>query len=419
MNLQKNYRSDFSSLVLLSGIFLLARILFILLMPHTYSKDLYAWLQVIDMLKEGKNPYTSSGLLNWPPFWMQMLFAIHKVSFHTSISDTRLIQIVLITAEAVAMLLTYCILKRFFNIQNASKILLIAWALNPIAILLSCQHCNFDIFVGLWILLFAMMMLKFFEDRSPLSWLMACFFLGIGVLTKTVPLILSPLLLIGIQKQHISTKLFGFVLLLTPVVLGMSIIYALAPEGVKNDVIGYRSLAGWYGITGILGLLTMYKAIFFYTEISPLIFVCLMLLVARHSLKTQSFNPQQFVKIILLLLIAIPTFGPGYSPPYILWYMPLMIILYSFSSMKIRSLLIVGYIIICVTYLTEYAFLEGHGAFLVKLLPTPSIISLGNILGGSKQQVLIRLPMFIWYIILFINIVPVLWRNNGIGSAAQ
>ena len=388
-------------------------------MPHTYSKDLYGWLHVIDLLKEGKNPYTDSGLLNWPPFWMQMLFAIHKVSFHTSMSDTRLIQIVLISGEAIAMILTYWILKRFFKIQNASKILVIAWALNPIAILLSCQHCNFDIFVGLWILVFAFMMLKFFEDRSPVSWLMACFFLGIGILTKTVPLIVSPLLLIGIQKQNISTKIFGFVLMITPVVLGMSIIYTLAPEGVKNDVIGYRSVVGWYGITGILGLLKMYSAITFYAAISPLIFIGLMFLAAWYSLKNMLFNPQQFVKITLLLLMAIPTFGPGYSPPYILWYMPLLIIFYSFSGAQMRGLLVAGYIILAATYLAEYALLDGHGAFLVKLIHSPSMMNLGNALGDSAHQVLIRLPMFTWYIILFISIIPSLRKDAKISLVAQ
>ena len=300
MSSLKKYPTDFGPLVLLLAIFLIARILFMAFMPNTYSKDLYAWLQVIDLLNQSKNPYTDSGVLNWPPFWMQILFAVHKVSDYTSISTISLIQFILISTEALTLLLTYWMLKRFFVYKNVTRLLILGWALNPIAILLSCQHCNFDIFVGFWILLSIAMMLKFFEDHSPVNLLMACFFLGIGILTKTVPLILAPLVLVAFQKQNISTKLFGFILLLTPVLLGMSIIYTLAPAGVRHDVIGYRSLAGWYGITGILSLYKMYKTADVYTSISPFIFLILMLLTTWYASKNYPLNSEKYIKISLI-----------------------------------------------------------------------------------------------------------------------
>jgi len=399
-------RPNYGSLVLLLTVFVLARVLFIVFMPHFYSKDLYAWLHVMELLSQGKNPYTDSGVLNWPPFWMQILFGIHKVSEHTSIPIITLIQIVLIGAEVAALIVTYWILKIFFNFEHATKLLVITWALNPIAIILTCQHCNFDVFVGLWILLSIAMILKFFKDQSLINLLIACFFMGLGILTKTVPLILAPLVLSTFRNQNINTKLFGLVLLLTPVVLGMSIIYTLAPVGVKQDVIGYRSIAGWYGITGILSLFEMYKTADFYSSISPLIFLLLMLLTARYAFKNYLLKPEQYIKLNLLLLISIPTLGPGYSPPYILWYLPLLIILFAISSPGSRSFLIVGYVIIAITYLIEYALFEDHGAFLTKLIPDTSLIHLGQVLGGHSQSVLMRLPMFMWYIILFVKLIP-------------
>jgi len=254
MNLLQKYKPDIKPLLLLFGVFILARAAFIYFMPATYSKDLYAWLRVIDILTQEGNPYSQTEVLNWPPFWMQILYGVHEISKHTAVSPTRVIQLVLMDGEAILMLATYGILKRFLHCPNPLKLLIIALALNPISILLSCQHCNFDVFVGFWVLLFIYSLLDFYETGSVASWLMACFFLGIGILTKTVPVILSPLLIVGIQKQKVNVKLFGLLLLFTPVVIGMSIIFSLGHTGVTEHVLGYRSMSGWYGITGVLDL---------------------------------------------------------------------------------------------------------------------------------------------------------------------
>jgi len=256
MNIIQKYRSDINSILLLLGIFLLARILFVIFMPPTFSKDLYFWLESIDIVNKGGEPDSSNGLLNWSLFWMPVLYGIRFISKITSVSDTRLIQIVLVIGEAMVMLLSYWILRRFLNQQRPVKVLIIALALNPISILLNCQHCNFDVFVAFWVLLFVGALLHFYETQSSESWLIACFFLGMGIFTKTVPVMLSPILLVGIKKLNPVTVFFGFVLLFMPVIEGMSILISWAHTNIKTGL-NYRSVPCWYGITGFLGLMNI------------------------------------------------------------------------------------------------------------------------------------------------------------------
>src|SRR5690349_15819400 len=124
MNVLQKYRADIKPLLWILLSFLVARGLFILLMPVTFSKDLYAWLNVIEILKAKGNPYSQSSVLNWPPFWMQILYVIHKLSDWSTIPAERLIQMVLISAEAFVLTLSYWILKYFLQ-QGTTKKLLI------------------------------------------------------------------------------------------------------------------------------------------------------------------------------------------------------------------------------------------------------------------------------------------------------
>src|ERR1700722_1955534 len=173
----RNY-SHRKSFFLLLGVFVLVRTLFIFFMPYTFSSDVFGWMQVIGVLNNGKNPYAETTYLNWPPLWMQILFVISKLSIFLHVSPIRCLQFFLIVTEGVVILLTYGILKHFFNYQKLISIILIGLILNPISIFLTCQHCNFDILVAFWILLFSWMILDFHATHSSVSWLMACFFLG-------------------------------------------------------------------------------------------------------------------------------------------------------------------------------------------------------------------------------------------------
>lgn len=390
--------------ILLASLFV-ARILFIAAMPATYSTDLFSWLRVMDILQAGGNPYKETEVLNWPPFWMQILFGLHQIAKHTGFSSIHLIQGTLISAEALVLALVYLFARRHFYSKHVFLVLLLGWALNPVCIFLSCQHCNYDVFVGLFVLLAVWMLVEWSVRRKAEAWLAACFCVGLGILAKTVPVVLTPLLLIGFRRLPISTKLFGAVLLAAPFTIGMSVLFTLAPRGVMDHVVGYRSLAGWYGITGLLNYADWQRAMEGYQKVSPMLFLILLGVLCSWSLKHSTASSKQVLVLALLAMLFIPTFGPGYSPPYILWCLPLMLVLFGNADKGLQRLLMATWLVTIVTYTIEYAMFNSHGAFMVKWLTSVRMMSLSEEMGSRKGQTLIRMPMFICYTALFIRLI--------------
>lgn len=403
MTFTQNKMAHLKKLSILIGLLLFSRILFVCLMPATYSTDLNSWLRVIEMLDKGENPY-NSGVLNWPPVWMQFLFAVGRLSEITTIPKIYLIQSLLVIAECAGLVLTYCILLKLEVKEKLSIVLMTGLALNPICIFLSCQHCNFDVFIGVWILLFVYLMLGYFKEKEPYYWLAASFCLGMGILTKTIPFVLSPILLVGVLNRKAGITFFGLMLLFMPVTIGMSIIYTLCPNGVSQNVLSYRSMAGWYGITGLMNLKDMDNLIEAYRSISPFLILALMAWTSVSVYRKETITCKQLIVLALTILVFLPTFGPGYTPPYILWYLPLGVIYYFLAGADGKHLMMAGLLILCLTYTFEYAMFNSHGSFIKFFTHSERVAVFSEKVGHSAYQTMIRLPMFLFYLTFFVSL---------------
>ena len=379
-----------------------ARLLFIWLMPVVYSKDLFSWLRVMDVLQSGGNPYRETDVLNWPPFWMQMLFGIHQLAKRTGISPIRLIQAILIFGEILVMIVAFFLGRTRRPAKELFKPLLLGLALNPVSIFLSCQHCNYDVFVGLFILSAVAMLMFWISRQDPVCWLAACFFVGIGILAKTVPVMITPLLLTGIRRISWPVRLFGVALAATPFIIGMSVLFTLEPHGVVDNVVGYRSMGGWYGFSGLIWTAGAGSMLGIYKAISPVLMMSALLFAGWKSYSKDEVSGQTILVRAVLLLVFVTTFGPGYTPPYILWYLPMLVLLYATAAGGLRRLLFWGWLVTIVTYSVEYAFFYSHGAFIKEWWHWEKVAPLCEWLGSRPMQTLIRLPMFLCYLATFV-----------------
>jgi hypothetical protein len=390
-------------LLLLVAVAIAARMAFIGFMPHVYSKDLHAWLRVIDLLQAGGNPYRETSVLNWPPFWMNVLFGIGKLSGWWGVSATVLIQGLLTMAEVVVMAVVWWVSLRLLQ-KDLFRPLLVGWALNPVCIFLSCQHANFDVFAGLWVLLAAGALLAFYKAGVETYWLAACFCIGMGIFTKTIPFILLPVLLVGIRGVSGIGKLLGGLLVVVPVGIGVATIYTLAPDGVREHVLGYRSMAGWYGITGLFNVLHIYSAIDVYSRLSLYLMLALMVFAGLRLVRCTVLSPVQLLVAMLTMLLFIPCMGPGYSPPYVLWYLPLLLLYYGIAAPATQRLMLVGWGILALTYMAEYALFLSHGAFAAVWIPGTPMLDFCTQIGLSHWQTIVRLPMFVVYMVFFVTL---------------
>ena len=343
------------------------RLAFILMVPEeARSFDTFSWQDVAKFLDDGLNPYHVSTLLNWPPFWMQLIFCISKAAAFLGIPFFRALQIFLILVESVVIIQAFKLIREVAPVANARNILLFGIALNPIAILLTCQHCNFDVVVVLWILLFIRSLVKFNRTGDISHWLNACLFLGLGILTKTVPLILIPMLAGGFREATTRLKCVGSFLVLAPVTLGMSIIYALSPADVARNVLGYRSSSNspsFYGVPGLLHFAGLDRFLFVqHFAFYGLIAICLV--AAWYLSWNRRIGEKEMILLPALILLGIPTLGPSWAPQYAYWFLPLLVISYALYNAQWKRLLIGVGLANAFPYIFVYAVLPGLGSSL-------------------------------------------------------
>ncbi|MGA3267182.1 MAG: hypothetical protein ABSE16_10205 [Verrucomicrobiota bacterium] len=397
-----------------------ARLAFMLLLPPgARSTDVFSWETVAKILAAGGNPYQATTVLNWPPLWMQLLFCLSKVSVALGVPFLRVLQIFLILVESVVMVLTIKLIRDVEpTTTNARQIALIGLALNPIAVLLVCQHCNFDVLVALWLMLFMNSLLRYNRTENVTHWLSACLFLGLGILTKTVPLLLVPMLAGGFRRATATSRFIGSALLLGPVTLGMSIIFVLAPADVTSKVLLYHSQVGAFGIPGLIRMALNDE----YRRVYNLVFCGLLLtgfiLLSLLFWRRHCFGNRETVLFAAILLAAIPCLGPGYATQYIYWFMPFLVATYAFFTRQWRVVL-AGFALIAVcTYLFEYAVLPEYGSGLLYVLypaslagPDQSAVVLPSFynnfplvkyLASARAHTLLQIPIFVAYLAVLV-----------------
>jgi hypothetical protein len=397
---------------LVLGVGLAVRLVFIAAVPpNVYSADMGAWSVVIVALERGLNPYQVTRFLSWPPLWMQILYGLSRVAARLDISLFQAVRAFLLLCEACTVVLTWVLLVRAAPRVNRRALLLVGLALNPVAILLVCQHCNFDLLVAVWVLLFVVAEVDFQSSGNSGDWLAACLFLGLGILTKTVPLVLAPMLLVRVRELRWKDRLLGALLLVGPAALGLSVLYALVPAAVEENVLGYRSAPGWFGITGLLGAAHLPQLAAFYTRASSWLFLVGLLLLSWLLWKRPRLTPSEVVLLAALLLMSVVVWGPGYGPQYASWYLPLLVASWALWPGRLRVALGVLFVVAAVTYLEEYALLPSHGMLVIRMGWTGQWLRWSREWWTPPMQSLIRLPLFLAYLAVFALGVEMLRRS--------
>lgn len=339
-----------------------ARLLFMLLMPPgARSFDSFSWEHQALLLKTGVNPYQANGLFNWPPFWMQCVFIISKIADFLHVPFFRVLQVVLILFETAVIIETVRLIRMLAPAANVRALVIIGIALNPIAILLICQHCNFDVIMAMWLLLAISSLIRYNVSDNLSDWLSACLFLGLGILTKTVPLALVPLLAGGYRKASASRKLVGAALVLGPVTLGMSIIYVLSPEQVTHNVLGYRGQPLSSGFTGLLHMMGREEFSSFVSLAYYILGIGIMALTWHHLWTRHSLRNPELVLYTGLMLLAIPGLSLGVGGQYFYWFLPFLVITYACYPGIWQKLLIGFGIISVITFIISYGLIPAYG----------------------------------------------------------
>jgi len=367
-----------------------------------HSDDLTSWMAVAAQLRHGANPYVTTSIVKWPPFAIVLVWLIDHLADVFSVSFFTMMRLTLIVAESALVVVLYLLISRVAPATAARRVLLVGISLNPIAILFVCQHENIDVFVGLCVVLALWALVTSRGAGDTVPWLAACLALGMGAFVKTIPLVLAPLLVPGFRAASRLGRALGLALFLGPIVLSLSVVFVLAPHAVIDNVFLYRSIRGYFGVTGFLelahldGLSRAYEHVF-------TVLLGLTVLALMRSAWQRGIEARRAVLLAALLLAAVPALGPGYAPQYVYWFLPALLLSYVLFDTRWRRILLACYAIAACDWIFEYALFKPFGRFLVAFFDESSgLARLSDRLSEQGTQTLVRVPLFLAFVLLLV-----------------
>jgi hypothetical protein len=338
---------------------------------------------------------------------MQTIYILDHAGQLLHLRLVRMIQLFLISVEALVTIATYLMLDRRWGVRRAWLIVLLGVVLNPVAIILTTIHGNFDLVVALMIVLFIWSLSRWLRGSQAEDWLLACLCLGIGALAKTTPLVLAPLFVVGWRQLNLRLALIGGALLVGAVLLGISVIFTLGPGSVLDNVIHYHSFAGLFGITGILNILQPAagwggyhsKAVDIYAGAFLVLLAGVGLGVLWRFGSRRAITDRDVLLAVAGLLILMPVLGPGYAPQYAWWWLAPLVMLFSLCPGPIRWACALLFVIASGTYIIDYGLQPPYGEVLLHW-PHPAIWNTWSDLLATKQgETVLRLPLFTAYLV--------------------
>lgn len=440
----------------------IARAIVIAAIGDAHSLDVDYWKGALGARAEGVNPY-ETGVLNWPPLWLETIVALNAAANRIDVSFLTLLRVYLILIESAIVVTLYLTLVSVGAARAAvRRALLVGIALNPVMIIIVCQHGNSDVNVGLLVTLACAALIAFRRSRDVVLWLCGSLLLGLGVLAKTTPLVLAPLLAPGARLASPLGRALGLALLLLPATAGLAVLLALVPRAIVDHVIGYRTRPGNFGFSGafqevtilndrfrwgtILALAAAALAISLWprvrsrsapsaTERCLLTMTLLMLgaLVAVELLdrltpidarsrydtlftvsvislvvwlsyrlwREPPLAPESLFLLVAVIFMLVVTFGPGYGAHYAPWFLPALVATYVLLDDGWRRLLLVGYAVAAVTYVVEYAFIPFLGGSASAVLGSSDwITEFGEWLNRPHRWGIMRIPLFATYVLV-------------------
>ena len=371
------------------------------------------------MLAAGRNPYLITPFFSWPPVWIQIVFLLQRIGSYLGVSLMWLIPIFLIATES-ALIVALLWLLRDLGYRRRRALVLLGIALNPICVILVCQHGNFDVLVGLLVLLFVGWLVRFERSHMSDDWLCACLWLGLGIALKSVPVLLLPLLLSGIRQLPPRVRFLGAVLALGPTIYGLGFLHVFRAANVRTQILGYRSVSGWFGVTGWLHLIGRDAWIGPYAGAFTSVIVALSIVLAAAAYLDRIATPERLVATASLMLVLVPALGPGYGPQYFYWFWPVLLVSYALGSVSFRRWALGFGLVAAATYIIEYAFAPVLGAFLAMRFPATR-----NFLfrpGAFRMFTVVGTPLWLAYLGLLAALAgqfgqaSLPWRSDVSGS---
>jgi Gpi18-like mannosyltransferase len=294
-------------------------------MLSTYgTEDINTWARAADALARSENPYVTANLL-WPPMWPLIILAVKSISVVTGLEFATWIKLPPVLADvAIALVIYYYFANRYHNERRARRFALI-YAVNPVSILVTAVHGQFDSFPTLFLLLSAYFADDEQADQTDMA--LAALFFGLAIFAKGWPLLLLPLL--AARARGLKQILVCVAIALFPYIFSMSALYLTAPSVMFRRVLFYSGQTGWWGVTSFAAVWagsTLAALSAAYSRIGNYVLIIGEVALAVYYSRRSAVKSIPFVTALLAGLVFFYTFTAGYGIQYWIWIVPFVLI---------------------------------------------------------------------------------------------
>lgn len=290
------------------------------------SNDVGAWRLVIRQFDMGNNPYLTKKL-NWPPLWPTLLLYTGRMQTVYKLPDYFAVKVVPILIDAsIAIALYVWFVQRGGDPKSAFRRAL-WYALNPVAIFTCAFHGQFDCLPALFSLL-AVMALE--RARTTSSALQSSFWLNLGIMSRTWPVVLLPILLGHVRP--LSRKLLYVAVALVPTVVSLYILYVQAPAAIMDNVIRYQGNNSNWGFDAVSLFLPQHIGV---TMRRLMLYVLYAAWIGLYIVAWRKRMPLTPTAILGVLTYYV--FSPSVGPQHLEWIVPFAVFA-DFRRMRLYTL---------------------------------------------------------------------------------
>jgi hypothetical protein len=210
------------------------------------TSDVMTWELLGRLFLNGENFYATQ-LHNWPALWIYFCAAAVAIHDASGLPFFTLIKLAPIAADAGITVVLYLFGLRLTSRADRAALLGLTYALNPVSILITGYHGQFDSLmlapsVLAWFLLDKLDK-QVSTSRSRLT--IAALFFGLGIWFKPIPLLLLPVILPRLSTWR--DRCLFTVFAAAPAALGTLPYFVRWPEDVAANFLGYSSWFGQWG----------------------------------------------------------------------------------------------------------------------------------------------------------------------------
>lgn len=246
-------RLTVSFLVTLS---LLVRLVPAVLLPGGAAYDIESFERVADTLIRGEGVYSSSmvqGRHPYFPFQMYFIVMAMLISKVTGWPFAFVVKWAPIIADGAISALIF---RTYVNINNAETGIrrAVSYALNPVSLLVSAYHGQFDA-VPVFLLALSWYWWCFGKEaRERIGW--SALALGLGILDKTWPLLFLPIVLLRLKSWSKRLK-YAFICMGVPFV-GTALyllVFPIDTYPLFRRALTHAGVPGWWGMSAIANVI--------------------------------------------------------------------------------------------------------------------------------------------------------------------